>query len=281
MLRIITFVGIFGVFMGGMMVWFGFKEKDIASASTQAPETITLKNLLARGIDGNANIVLTEFVPCDNYVYESKGSVWKSAFVPVVPKDQADPGGHGGSPSAVKAIIFSTKARNENDLYSRVSQQQLAGLIVNKIRPLESKEKKLLLDSYPQSDFSTCVIIQEGREPASEEKTALMIYGGIAGIVIGLGAFGLALFVWRRQAAEQVRRAKRSKGPLRGDADDDDDEPAPRKRRIAADDDDDDASPHKKRPVARDDDEDDRPRRRPSRDDHDEDRPRRRPRRDD
>jgi hypothetical protein len=214
--------------------------------------------------------------------------------VPIVPKDAAGPDGKGGSPAAFKAVIFTSKVRNDGDLYQRLSQPQLPGLVTNKIMSLDGKQKRLLQESYPQTDFSTCLIIHDGREPASEEKSALMIYGGGAAVVIGLGLLALALLAWRRSAAETARRTKsRKSGPLRGD--EDDDEPRPRKRRVVVDDEDeepsrrkrrpldddeDDTPPRKRRPVLREDEEDDRPRRRRPADDDEDDRPRRRPRRD-
>jgi hypothetical protein len=296
MLRFVIVAGLVLTSVGVMSVVVGRKEKGLAAESSATPETITLKNLIARGADGNPNIVLTDFVPCDNYVVEEERRRWKGAWVPVVPKDQATADGRGGSPTAFKAVVFSNKSRNENDVRQRLLQAQLPGLVTNKIMSLDGKQKRLLQESYPQTDFSTCLIIHEGREPASDEKVAIMTYGGIGAAVVGLGLLGLALLLWRKSAAEEAHRTKRrKKGPLRGDEDDDEDE-KPRKRRVLADDneddvprrkrrpaddDEDDAPSRKRRPVARDDDEDDRPRRRPSRDDDDDDRPRRPRRRDD
>jgi hypothetical protein len=294
MLRALLTFGIGGVVFGALFVSYGFKERDVAASSTQAPETIALKDLIARGPEGNANIILTDYALCDNLVIEKKGSLWQGVWVPVVPKDAAGPDGRGGSPAAFQAVIYSTRVRNEGQVSERLAQPQLPGLVVNKLRSLDGKQKKLLQDSYPQTDFSTCLIIHEGREPSSETKSALLIYGGIGAVAVGLGLLGLALVVWRKRAAEgTARRPGRGKGLYpRGEdgeddrprkrrtsaRDDEDDEPPRRKRRIA-DDDEDDPAPRKRRPAARDEDEDDdRPRRKYR--EEDEDRPRRRPRRD-
>jgi hypothetical protein len=293
MLRALLVFGIGGVVFGAMSAYFGFKERDIAASSSQTPETISLKNLIARGPEGNANIILTDFALCDNFVVETKRGSWKGVWVPVVSKDAAGPDGRGGSPTAFKAVIFSTKVRNEGQVYERLSQPQLPGLVTNKIMSLDGDQKKLLKESYPQTDFSTCLIIHEGREPASETKSGLMIYGGIGAVVVGLGLLGLALVVWRKRAAEgTARRPGRGKGLYPGREDEDEDD-RPRKRRAsardegdatqrkrrAADDDEDDRPPRKRRPSAQDGDEEDRPRRK-YRDDEDDDRPRRRPHRD-
>src|SRR5262249_36052082 len=144
--------------------------------------------------------------------------------------------------------------------YERASGPQLAGLVINKIKTPSSSVEGHFRESYPQTDFATCIYLQEGREPASEALAALMIYGGIAAVVLGLGALGLTLFVWRKKSAEEARLKKsRKKGPLRGDEDDDEDD-RPRKRRIASDDEDDDRP--RKRRRDDDDEEDERPRKR-------------------
>src|SRR6476659_1498267 len=107
MLRLLLTLGIGLPALGGLFAWYGYKERDIAAGSTQTPETISLKDLIARGPDGNANIVLTDYVPCDNFVIEKKHGVWEGAWVPVVPKEEAV-NGEGGSPTAFKAVIFTS-----------------------------------------------------------------------------------------------------------------------------------------------------------------------------
>jgi hypothetical protein len=155
-------------------------------------------------------------------------------------------------------------------------------MVSNRLLTPNSSEKDELGELFPQTDFSTCVFVHEGREPASEEKSALMIIGGLGAVAVGLGSLVLALFVWRRGASEEARRKKRrTTGPLRGD-EDDDEEPRPRRRRVATNVEEDERPSRKRRPVADDEDEAPTRRRRPvARDDDEEDRPRRRRDRDD
>jgi hypothetical protein len=291
MLRFLLAIGIGLPIFGGLAAWYGFKEKDIAQASSQTPETISLSKLIARGPEGNANIILTDYTAIRPHVVQrGRRGRYSGSWVPIVPKDAAGPGGEGATPKGVKAFVFSDKGRDPEAVYQRLSNPQLAGMVTNKIMTPNSGAEDELKELYPQTDFATCIFIHEGREPASEEKSAFMIYGGFLMILIGIGALGLCLFLWRKSAAEDARRKKRR------DDDDDDEDYRPRKRRKIADDDDDgsprrkrhpaddedDAPPRKRRPVSRDDDEDDRPRRKRSADyDDDDDRPRRRSRRDD
>jgi hypothetical protein len=289
MLRLLLTLGIGLPVLGGLFAWYGFKERDIAQASSATPDTLTLSQLIARGPDGNANVVVTDYVALRPHVmHRGKRGRWSGAWVAVVPKDDAPAG--GGPPKAVRAFVFSG-ARDPDAVYQRLSNPQLPRMVSNRIMTPNDSEKDELQGLFPQADFSTCVYFHEGREPASEERSALMIYGGIAAGVIGLGLLGLALVLWRKGAAEEARRkGRRTTGPLRGD-EDDDDEPRPRKRRVADDEDDEqsrqkrrpaedeDGPTRRRRPVAGDDDDDDdRPRRRQSVDDEDDRRRRRRDR---
>ena len=86
MRKLITF-GCFLPVVGICLLVVGFKEKEIAGMASKVPEEISLKNLIARGPDGNPNIILTDFVLCDNYVYKTRGTAfWTNAWIPVVPR---------------------------------------------------------------------------------------------------------------------------------------------------------------------------------------------------
>jgi hypothetical protein len=259
MFRLLLALGIGLPIFGGMFAWYGFKERDIAEGSSATPDTLTLSQLIARGPDGNANVVVTDFVALrPHVVHRGKRGRWSGAWVAVAPKDDVPP---GGAPKAVKAFVFSG-ARDPDEVYRRLSNAQLGGMVSNKIMTPNDSEQGELRGLFPQTDFSNCVYIHEGREPASEEKSALMIFGGLGAAAIGLGALVLALIVWRKGRSEESRRKQRlTRGPLRGDEDDDDDD-RPRKRRPVEDDED--VRPRRRR---RDDDEDDRPRRPRRRDD--------------
>ena len=300
MLRVLLTIGIGGPVLGGLFAWYGFKERAVASESSPTPETMTLNQLIARGPEGNANVVVTDFTLIrDHAVERGRRNRWSGAWVPIVPKDAA-PG------TVPKVFVYTTEGRSPEEVYQQVSGPQLAGLVINKIKTPKGSVEDHFEERYPQVDFDTAIYIEEGRTPSSETTAMLMILGGIAAAVIGVGSLVLALIVWQKNKAAEARQKKdRKKRRSRDDDEDDDDRPRkrraardedndeapPRKRRIA--DEDDEAPRKKRRPidedddrpsrrrVARDEDEDDRPRRRRPVDDDEDDRPRRRPRRDD
>src|SRR5687767_9950245 len=211
-MRNLPLIGAFLLIMGVLFSYYGWKEKGLAAASTKEPEEISLKNLIARGPDGNPNIRLKDHVLCDNFVFKERNGVWSSAWVPMVPREDVAPGQmNAGRPAAVQALMFTANARNQADLYQRCGQERVRGLVTNRIVNLGSKERELLQQSYPGTDFDRCLIVQEGREPAGPAKVMAMIGGGIAATLIGLGLVGFGLYRWRvEQAAAPRPRRKRS-----------------------------------------------------------------------
>ncbi len=282
-----TFFGIALAVIGIAIAVIGFNEKGLAAAASATPEEISLAKLIARGPDGNPNIILTDYVLCDNFVFQTRNGSWQNAWVPAVPRE-GQPGGfpnvgippgipgRAGRPAVIQALIFTIKARDENSLFQLCEQPRLPALVTNRIMSLGGEERRLLEQSYPGTDFSRCLIIQQGREPAGATKLIFMIGGGSLAALAGFGLLGFALVRWQRERNTSSRRAR--------DDDDDEDVDRPRKRRIRSQDPDDDDRPARRRSRREPDDEDAPPRRRSRREDPDdveEDRPARRRRRDD
>jgi hypothetical protein len=226
------------IVIGIILAVVGLQEKNLASGASGTPEEITLKDLIARGPDGNPNIILTDFVLCDNYIFKTRNGIWENAWVPAIPRENAIQN-RGGKPSNVKALIFTINARSQNDLYQRCEQPKLRALVTNKMVSLGSQERALLTKEYPGTDFSKCLIIQEGREPAGPLKLILMIGGGGLLALFGLGLIGLGgvILLWRRGSSVPTRRRR-----MRDDGDEEEDRlRKPRKLASAEDQDEDEA----------------------------------------
>jgi hypothetical protein len=258
--RYLLWGAVSGVVAGGMIFIVGLKERSLAATASKASEEIALKDLIARGPDGNPNIILKDFALCENYVCKTRGTRWDSVWIPAVPRDAVPQGqGMGAKQDNIQALIFTINARNEQDLLLRCDQPRLPALVTNRMVSLGSEEKKLLQQSYPGTDFSRCLIIQEGREPASAVKQSVMIGGGGLLALIGTGLLGLIGVQWYRE-----RSRPRSK---RGDRRDEDweDDRQPRRRSIRDHDDEDDEEPPRRAAKSRRDDEEEPDRRRRSR----------------
>jgi hypothetical protein len=261
-MRYLFIGGVVLIVFGIILAVIGFQEKNLASGASATAEEISLKDLIARGPDGNPNIILTDFVLCDNYVYKTRNGVWENAWVPAIPRQDAIQN-RGGKPSNVKALIFTINARSQADLYQRCEQPKLRALVTNKIVSLGSQEREKLAKDYPGTDFSKCLIIQEGREPAGPLKLIFMIGGGSLLGLFGLGLIGLGavLWLWRRgsSAPARMRRMRDDEAEDEGEEED-----RPRKaRRLASAEDEDEDEARKLPRSIRAEDGDDRPRKGP------------------
>lgn len=185
-------IALFLIVIGGVIAYEGVRESKLADAASATPERITLEKLVARGPDGNANVIVTDFEPCDNFLTtkNSKTNVWQSVWIPIVKKGTHGDGPAPASVKNVQVMVFTDKAKNEGELIGRVGGPEIRGLITNRISAIGSEQQEKLRGAYPQTDFAKCLILHDGREPASGGSTLLMKLGGVA-----LSLAGIALFV--------------------------------------------------------------------------------------
>ncbi len=290
----LTWIGIFLLIVGICLIVAGMQERGLAKMSSAVPEEIKLKDLIARGPNGNPNIILTDYVAPGDYVALTKNGSWESVCVPVVPPEMM-PQGIGGPfrPPQVQALIRSTSAKTQQEVERICSQPKVRALVTNRIASISAQERTKLSESYPGTDFSQCLIIHEGREPAGATKLMVLLGSGSVLALAGLGCLGVAVFQWSQQGrGTTTRRKKRHrrdeeedkedeaprkrKRPVRAADEDEDEDEAPRKRKRptrVVDEDEDEAPPRRKRSARSVEEDEDEPaprkRRRPTRDDDD------------
>lgn len=243
-------IGIVLAILGPVFLFLGFRERAVASRCSAEPEEISLKDLIARGVEGNPHILLKNFVPCENYVYETKGTVWSGVWVPVVPLESMKPGQiTGGKVTNVQAIIYSSKARSEQDLAQRLGHPKVQALITNQLFGIKDKVANLLKQSYPGIDVSKCLIIHEGRNPPGLSGT-LFLAGGLVGTLAGLGILGLIGWQWYQEQQSRQRRPKRRRKAREEDEEEEEEEdeeepirPRPRRKPVQQTEEEDEDSP--------------------------------------
>ncbi len=189
------------VVVGGALVARGCNENKLASASSQTPETMSLKKLIERGPDGNPNIVLTDFQLCPNYVAQGSSlskvedGNWSRVWAPIVPRENhGDASPIALAPGNIRALIVSSHISNENQLVSQLGVPQLRGMVTNQISSLSSKEKQFLQKSYPGVDFDQCLIFEEGRKPVDSGTISAYQGGGALVILLGLALLAKGFF---------------------------------------------------------------------------------------
>lgn len=174
----------------------GLKEWRLASAASSVLEEISLKDLIARGRDGNPNVLLTNFVLGDRIVYhrEDGKETWKKALAPVFPLESLPHGLDRVSPDTpIQAVVASSNATNEAEFCRRCEKPKLHALVTNRSRSLSDEEIKLL-KAFGEVDSSSCLIIEEGEEPNGFVTIALMIGGGVLAMVIGVRLLGRGIY---------------------------------------------------------------------------------------
>jgi hypothetical protein len=227
---------------GAMSIGWGVYEAMLASGASAKPEEIALKDLIARGPDKNNNIILKDFQLSDNFVHEydeklgpnsSWTKVWIPAYVPGgAPPAQQRPGAFPFNPQPqpqpagpIQAIIYSTHVHNEADIQTRCAVPRLRAMVTNRIQSLGSEEKKLLQQSYPGTNFDKCLIIEEGREPASAGFLLLLFGGGLLLIVAGAGVlFVPMMFGWGGGKTELPRKLRPRRRKRASEEEEDEDE---------------------------------------------------------
>jgi hypothetical protein len=181
--------GLILIVVGGVLGWLGIKEWRLSSGASDKPKQVTLKDLIAQGPGDNAHIVLMDFVLCENLVYQSNknSTTWSKAWIPIVPKPS---GGEQviSKPTSFHAILYCPNVKNQVDAASLANRPTLKGMVINDIESLGAEETKLLKQTYPNTDFDKCLIIEPDREPAGFGKIVLFMGGGALLLVGGLVA---------------------------------------------------------------------------------------------
>ncbi|MBI3410383.1 MAG: hypothetical protein HY040_18755 [Planctomycetes bacterium] len=197
-------VGIGLLVVAAILGFITYTEGTLAFQSSAQPEEISLRKLIERGPSGNAHILLTDFVLCDNLVHQYKGTnkdSWTHLWIPVVPIDEVNLAAKAPlNPNNVKALFFSINIRNNVELESRLNKPKVQALVTNQITSLESKIRNLLQQSYPGTDFDKCLIIQEGRTPFSRGIVYLFGGGAALSLLTGIGLFFVA---WRGKSVQR------------------------------------------------------------------------------
>jgi hypothetical protein len=188
--------------IGGVVFFLGINEKKLSDASSAEPEQVSLAKLIERGPEGNANIILTDYKLCPNFIGEKKTvggqpvGDWTKVWVPIARPNLLGLGAlaQAAGGNEIHAIIFSTHVSNEGEMLAKLGRPPLHGMVTNRIKSLSVKEKELLRQSYPGIDCDRCLIIDEGRAPTSSELIALYLGGGGLLLLAGVGLAGLRVF---------------------------------------------------------------------------------------
>ena len=167
---------------------FGVQEYSLSARSSQEPEEISLHDLIKRGPEGNPNIILTDFSLFEDYIYEKKAlsGDWTKVWVPIVPANGDEKA--SGKPAAIRAFLFSEDIHSDAEVRQRFDRPKLRGMVNPEAPKPGIIGRVLIRENYPGTEPSNCIIIEEGKEPASPLKLGLFGLGfvGLSGLTGGI-----------------------------------------------------------------------------------------------
>lgn len=165
------------IVLGGFLVFWGFRELSLSGKAKSRPQQITCAELIANGPGDNAYVQLSDFVGCAQwFVYEGQGEngPYKKVYLPAVElegawhkqvlallaagKTDADV----PEPQNVRLLLKLNDMKNPDAVQQVIDQDVVTGMIVNSIEKLESQERRLLRQGYPNLDIDGCCILEIG-----------------------------------------------------------------------------------------------------------------------
>jgi hypothetical protein len=208
MLKFRLAIGLLAI--GGMLLYFGYQEWRLSSASSAGPQDLTVEELLARGPEGNPHVRLKNFKlgeQWEYYQYEDAND-WSCVYVPALPK-----GSNAASAGSAKVIVITNHARNEQEFATLRTRTTLTGTVVS-AKDLGADYKQLLAADYPGTDFDKSVLLQEGRQPSSQDTLLMMLGGGVGLLVVG---GGLLVYSFTGNSNTACGGASAGRGPAPAD----------------------------------------------------------------
>ena len=209
------------MFVGGFLVFLGYKELSLASSADDEPQTITAADLIANGPGENAHVIVTDLFIMDDGIiesYEDSPDRFTKIWVPACSMDEpwigdylrvvefayesnpSDPDfssmNNVDMPTDFRLLIISDEVESEGEMDEFVRGEVVQGLIVNGVNLIGQENMDLLREKYPDADEGNVLILEHNRAPASMGKVLLFFVGGFALLLVGPGVF----FIARRRA---------------------------------------------------------------------------------
>lgn len=204
---------------GGVLTFFGIQELRVSSGTSSEPADVSLKDLEdGKPIPNNYIKLGKHFAAHHETVYYYSKSKYDNSepgpetsitysYHPVISMDHPfmtelaalflqsknpkNPQPNFSPPKIQKfAVLVKTKKfKKLRDIPKPDVADSIQGLVINEIDSLDSDEKKLISQNFPNLDLDKVLILEEDREPASGLKSWGMILGGAALILVAVGIF--------------------------------------------------------------------------------------------
>jgi len=202
---------------GGVLAWFGFQELLLNSGSSSQAVEVDLAELESGQSPGDNHLKIGEHLavyPGCVYSYSANSQYeavtpttriqycyypvisHSHSFLQAVDEVQQMHGGIENVPDEefptideFSLLVKTRRFRTLGDIPDGyITEPPLQGMVVNQVTSLDSDEKQLLLESYPNADLDKVIILEDGRAP-SALKSYGMTMGGALLVVVGIASF--------------------------------------------------------------------------------------------
>lgn len=205
------------ILAGGVLIFFGVRDYILVSGSSQEPLEIDLEDLENDvSIDTNHIKIGPHYALYAGCIFEYDTDQWSSdeytdytdlnhIYYPIISENHqyfiqlgelaAEYGDIENIPDELwpeiedfPVLVKTTDFDTVGDIPETwLYEEEVQGIVINKIKSLDSEEKKLLRESFPIADLDTVLLLDKGREPGSSVFPLLMVAGGVILIGIGIG----------------------------------------------------------------------------------------------
>jgi hypothetical protein len=205
------------IIAGGAVIFFGVRDYMLVSGSSQEPLEIDLADLENdTPVDNNHIKIGPHYALYAGCIFEYEKDQWSSdeysiltevnhIYYPIISENHqyfiqlaelaAEYGDIDDIPDDLwpeiedfSVLVKSTDFDTVGDIPETWSyEEEVQGVVINKIKSLDSEEKNLLRESFPIADLDTVLLLDKGREPGSSVLPLLMVGGGVILIGIGIG----------------------------------------------------------------------------------------------
>ena len=128
---------------------------------------------------------ITDFAFGTKYTFSKwkHGESYSKVWIPLFARSSS-----GKEERKVRLLLRSTNVRNAAEVEKFCTRTTVGGMLINDLESLPSDHREQLKKCYPDTDFSNCLLVDEGREPVTLAGELLKR----AGIAAGMFLFGLA-----------------------------------------------------------------------------------------
>jgi hypothetical protein len=173
------FIGLILVIAGIGGAYRTYNEWQVGATATAAARPVTLQELAANAANPHVQIRAFDFARKFAYSKRKHDTDFTKVWIPIVAKGSSE----------IRVVVRTSKVRNLAELEKFCAQTTLQGLIINDIDSLPAEYAAELRKCYPETDFTKCLIVDEGRQPITLVGDLLQHLG----IAAGLAFFGLLI----------------------------------------------------------------------------------------